>query len=145
VSEHLEQLSKSQTPFSDTKVQETVSSILSFYSGDHTNETLERLYAGLRSAHDIVSTHEVPLNTQLSIRKNLEKRFQTWTKSLPVYQQMYLFVEGLAFSLLGEAKQMGVNITPEQEEKLLTSFRLKFGDYYPFSTEADLKVVKKKK
>ncbi len=139
------EFSQTQTSFRDPKVQETVRSILSFYPDEHTSETLESFYAGLQSAHNVVSMHEEQLNKEASFRQKLEKQFKTWTRSIPVYQQMYLFTEGLFCSLLGEAKQMGVNITPEQEEKLWVSFRSKFGEYYPFPTEHDIKFVKKRK
>jgi hypothetical protein len=141
----LESLVKQNVVFNDPKVQGLVKSILSFYPNYHTIETLESFYAGLQSAHNVVSMHEEQLNKEASFRQKLEKQFKTWTRSLPLYQQMYLFTEGLFCSLLDEAKRMGIKITPEQEETLLASFRLKFGEYYPFPTEADLKLVKKKK
>jgi hypothetical protein len=60
-------------------------------------------------------------------------------RKISVYRQIQVFVEDLVHSLLKDAREIGVNITPEQEAKLLNYLHVKFEKFYPLPRRRGVK------
>ena len=108
---------------------------LFIYSHLYTTESLKGIYEGFISGRH----YSFPKDSQLDYRKRLEVLALNWTKEFSVYRKIQLFVEDLVHALLNDARKIGVEITPEQEEQLLQYLRLRFQRFYPLPRRGAVK------